>query len=72
MVYTRLRAASYHAPRQGREPMNSMTDAELVEQLRRAASIWFKNEDLLMLEELLRRYARVQAKVNAMRLETLR
>ena len=52
--------------------MNSMTDAELVEQLRRAASIWFKNEDLLMLEELLRRYARVQAKVNAMRLETLR
>jgi len=33
-----------------------MSDAELVENLRRAAGIWFKNDDLLMLEELIRRY----------------
>jgi len=33
-----------------------MTDAELIERLRRAAGIWFKNEDLLLLEELIRRY----------------
>lgn len=35
-----------------------MTDAELIDQLRKAASIWFKNSDLLLLEELIRRYAR--------------
>ena len=35
-----------------------MSDSELIEQLRRAAGIWFKNADLLLLEELLRRYAR--------------
>jgi len=34
----------------------AMTDAELVEQLRRAAGIWFKNQNLLLLEELIRRY----------------
>jgi hypothetical protein len=33
-----------------------MTDAELIESLRRAAGIWFKNTDLLLLEELIRRY----------------
>jgi hypothetical protein len=33
-----------------------MSDAELVDQLRRAAGIWFKNQDLLLLEELIRRY----------------
>ena len=33
-----------------------MTDKDLVEQLRRAAAVWFKNDDLLLLEELIRRY----------------
>lgn len=36
-----------------------MTDEELVSQLRRAASTWFKNSDLLLLEELIRRYKKV-------------
>jgi hypothetical protein len=33
-----------------------LPDDEIVEQLRRAASIWFRNEHLLLLEELIRRY----------------
>jgi hypothetical protein len=33
-----------------------LSDLELIEQLRRAASIWFKNTDLLLLEELIHRY----------------
>ena len=35
-----------------------MSDEELIEALRRAASIWFKNSDLLLLEEFIRRYNR--------------
>jgi hypothetical protein len=35
-----------------------MTDGELIGALRQAASIWFKNTDLLLLEELIRRYQR--------------
>jgi hypothetical protein len=38
-----------------------MSDEELIEHLRRAASIWFKNADLLLLEELIRRYRRKHA-----------
>jgi hypothetical protein len=37
-----------------------VSDEELIEHLRRAASIWFKNDDLLLLEELIRRYRRKQ------------
>jgi hypothetical protein len=33
-----------------------MSDKELIERLRKAASIWFKNSDLLLLEKLIRRY----------------
>lgn len=33
-----------------------MDNRELIEQLRRAASVWFKNSDLLLLEELIRRF----------------
>ena len=33
-----------------------LTDAELVNALRRCAGIWFKNSDLLLLEELIRRF----------------
>ena len=36
-----------------------MDDQALVDHLRRAASIWFKNSDLLLLEELIRRYVRL-------------
>jgi hypothetical protein len=35
------------------------TDA-LIVRLRRAASIWFKNDDLLLLEELIRRFAKAE------------
>ena len=40
-----------------------MTDAELIEQLRRAAGIWFKNSDLLLLEELVKRYRLAQQEI---------
>jgi len=33
-----------------------MTDEALIEELRRAAGIWFKNADLLLLEEFIKRY----------------
>lgn len=33
-----------------------LTDEELIGVLRRAASTWFKNSDLLLLEELIKRY----------------
>ena len=36
-----------------------MTDEELIGHLRKAAAIWFKNDDLLLLEELIRRYRRL-------------
>jgi hypothetical protein len=35
-----------------------LTDAELIERLRRAAAIWFKNSDLLLLEEFIKRFGR--------------
>lgn len=43
---------------------DQMTDAELVALLRRAAQIWFKNTDLLLLEELISRYRRTKAYAN--------
>jgi hypothetical protein len=43
---------------------NNMTDDELTEQLRKAASIWFKNDDLLLLEELLRRWKKLQLELS--------
>lgn len=33
-----------------------LTDADLIAQLRKAGSIWFRNDTLLLLEELIRRY----------------
>ena len=36
-----------------------MTDFELIDALRKAASIWFKNSNLLLLEELIRRFHRI-------------
>ena len=35
---------------------SDLTDAKLIEQLRRAAATWFKNWDLLLLEEFIRRF----------------
>ena len=35
---------------------SELSNAELIEQLRRAAATWFKNSDLLLLEELIRRF----------------
>ncbi len=44
------------------EPVNpSLTDDELINSLRRCASIWFKNSDLLLLEEFIKRYKRESA-----------
>jgi hypothetical protein len=34
----------------------SLSDEELISALRRCASIWFKNSDLLLLEEFIRRF----------------
>ena len=36
-----------------------MTDDELIALLRKAAGIWFKNTDLLLLEELIKRFKRL-------------
>jgi hypothetical protein len=43
-----------------------MTDAELISHLRRAASTWFKNSDLLLLEELIKRYRNLYHAVESM------
>lgn len=40
----------------------TLTDKELIDQLRRAGNIWFKNTDLLLLEELIRRYFILQSR----------
>jgi hypothetical protein len=37
-------------------PLTSLTDEALINYLRRAAGIWFKNTDLLLLEEFIRRF----------------
>lgn len=37
-------------------PARSIGDDDLIDHLRRAASVWFKNSDLLLLEELIRRF----------------
>lgn len=37
-----------------------MSDDDLIDQLRRAASIWFKNSDLLLLEDFIRRFNRLR------------
>ncbi len=40
--------------------MTPETDEELVEHLRRVAAIWFKNTDLILLEDLIRRFERLK------------
>jgi hypothetical protein len=50
---------------------SDIPDAALIEQLRRAASIWFRNDDLLLMEELIRRYARGKTADNAALRKTL-
>ena len=40
-----------------------MSDDELIARLKHLAAQWFKNEDILILEELIRRYNRCQASV---------
>jgi len=40
-----------------------LSDAELIANIRRAAAIWLKSEDLIALEELIRRYARLRAQL---------
>jgi hypothetical protein len=39
-------------------PINSMHDVDLIFLLRKAGGIWFKDTDLLLLEELIHRYQR--------------
>jgi hypothetical protein len=34
---------------------------DLIEQLRKAGSVWFRNDDLLLLEELIRRFKVLRA-----------
>ncbi len=40
--------------------MTPETDEELVEHLRRVAAIWFKNIDLILLEDFIRRFERLK------------
>ncbi len=40
------------------ESLPALSNNELILKLRKAANIWFKNTDLLLLEELIRRYNR--------------
>jgi len=40
--------------------MTPETDEELVEHLRRVAAIWFKNADLILLEDFIRRFERLK------------
>lgn len=42
--------------------LRDLSTEDLVTQLRRSAAIWFKNDDLLLLEELIRRMYRLQTK----------
>lgn len=41
-----------------------LTDAEIIEQLRKAASLWFRNSDLLLLEELIARLQRANPPID--------
>jgi len=44
-----------------------MNDEALIAELRKAASIWFKNSDLLLLESLIRRYREQQEEIKRLR-----
>lgn len=41
--------------------LSDLTDDELFDALKRLAAMWFKNSDILILEELFRRYNRAKA-----------
>jgi hypothetical protein len=43
---------------------SELSTEALVERLRKAASIWFKNDDLLLLEELIRRLHKLGLEVS--------
>lgn len=45
-----------------KEPLSSLTDDELFDALKRLASMWFKNSDILILEELFRRYKHAKSR----------
>lgn len=48
------------------EPVErTMTDDELFDALKHLAAMWFKNSDILILEELFRRYKRCQAQMKS-------
>lgn len=42
-------------------PEITLTDDELLDHLKRQGAMWFNNENLLLLEELFRRYKQCQA-----------
>lgn len=46
-----------------------MTDSELTTALLRCASMWFKNTDYLLLEELLRRWNRAEMELKRLKTE---
>ncbi len=41
-----------------------LSDDELFDKLKHLASMWFKNSDILILEELFRRYNQAKRKAN--------
>jgi len=44
-----------------------MTDEAMIAELRRAAAIWFKNSDLLLLETMIRRYRQQQEEIKRLK-----
>jgi hypothetical protein len=42
-----------------------LSDKDLIDRLRRCGAVWFKNDDIMLLEELIRRYERKREPVNA-------
>lgn len=44
--------------------LDQISDDELFDLLKHLAAMWFKNTDILILEELFRRYNKIKAKQN--------
>jgi hypothetical protein len=47
-----------------RYKFDDLSETDLEERLRRLGSIWFRNDDLLLLEEMLRRYKRMKEELD--------
>lgn len=43
----------------------SLTDDQLIERLRHQASIWFKNDDIVLLEDFIRRFNKCRRSISS-------